>query len=343
MPPADKPLNPRDTLLRLMLYGPPKTRKTWWILNAVMSGYRVILFDSDDGRHIYKQIPPEYRHRIILVNIVDDFKRPVACVFLTTFLTGADFYWDEEAKLRIQASSSINPEHNMYYFSPKLLDHRTIVVVDSWTKLARSVKLKIAVEKQIDLSDVDSLTDRWGFYEYADFLSNWFLTQLHALPCHLVVIGHQVSYDKYTGEKKDRKLEWSRMQPDSVSKPHGQKLASDFSDILYFELGGNGETRIDTRPSADRDGGCRVIPPGLYEWSGHRKLQWDDVCKFAELPIYNDDPPPCAGIQYYKPGELTELAPTGITAQLLAKDEKREPIYHEGHVKTKINLGVQTK
>jgi len=333
MPPGNYETKEID-LIRAFIYGPAKTRKTMWAMLAAEAGYNVVLIDADDGSIIIKQIPEKLWPQINIIRVVDDFDRSVAALFMTLLLKGEPFYWDEQRKMRCQATSSIRPENSYYYLDINNFNRSTVFVVDSWTALKTSLINRYGMEKKIDVSDPDALEDRWGFYQYLDYICNWMLAQLHALPCHLIVVGHEQYYEKFKGKGKARILVSSRTQPQSVSGPHGQKVAKDFGEIMRFTISA-GTTKIDTRSHVDRDGGCRVIPPKEYDF---KDLQWRHVCQFAGLPIYKE-PQSITGLEFYGPGELKQLTNKANEKLGFGLSQKpKEPVSHEGSAKLQIEF-----
>ena len=91
------------------------------------------------------------------------------------------------------------------------------------------------------------------------------LAQLKSIPCHLIVIGHEHSYDRYTGTKQNRQLVESRIQPISTSGPHGKRVGTEFNDVLRFYREGI-HNWIDMDGNKNKDAGSRFRPPGVYQW-----------------------------------------------------------------------------
>lgn len=290
MPQLDDLIQGDPMLMRICLYGPPKSKKTWWAGKAAESGYRVLLLDSDDGYHVLKNIDPAAHGRINVVNIVDGFNNAYASVFMAKFLKGEKFNWDWKNKRFITGILTDTVQH----IDANALTPNDVVVIDSWTAVARSLAFQYAIENNLDLSD-PKLTDfgRDG-YRWTGAIATWMIKQLHALPCHVIVIGHATNYEKRKevtgfGGKKESVVEWSRMQMQSTSGPHGLTLSSNFSDILYFEPHGKtGVVKINTYVEAGRDGGGRCVPPGIYEWE---KLQFADVVAMAQNAEATPPPP----------------------------------------------------
>ena len=104
--------NDPDILLRLLLYGPEKAKKTWLACAAAEAGFNVILLDADDGAHILKQLTPEGRKRIFHLNIVDKIERPVAAEFLARFMSGKKFIWNETDKVVCLTKKALKEGHS---------------------------------------------------------------------------------------------------------------------------------------------------------------------------------------------------------------------------------------
>ncbi len=314
MPPLDHQLKEnKPFLLRELLYGPPKTKKTWWACKAAEAGFNVILLDCDDGAHILSQIAPEARHRIANINIVDTLTDPVACKFTTLALAGRIFLWDEQDKDRVIMPANRNMEHSFYYINANKLTRNDILVVDSWTKLVKSLAWRWYKENGIDItSGEQAKSTNWDGYRWSGEMASWMVRQLKALPCHVMVIGHKSVYEKYKNEvingKKVSSVEWQRTQIVSTSGPHGMTIASDFSDILQFYLVGS-IFKIDTTPYADADGGSRLIPPKVWRWE---ELQFVDICNMVGIPV-PDNAPPQEFAKWYDIGDKIDLGGIEIT------------------------------
>ncbi len=287
-----------ERLLRILAYGPSKCRKTWWAGTAAEAGFNVILICGEKPPSILAQLSPQAQERITVVNVIDALDRPVMAEFVTLFYKGRKFNWDITSK-RI-ASVMLNEDHAHYQVDPSKLTSNDIVVIDTYGALTWSVKSAIAIEKGIDLTDARKT--EWDFYQYEGNFLNWFLNQGRQLQSHLIVVAHSTIYEKYEGRGSERKLVWSREQPQSSSNPHGMQVGKAFGDILYFNRNRAGTVKINTAGTSDRDGGCENIPPGLFNWED---LQFKHVAEMTGiLPPNPQDIPPQQAIVYHAPGEL---------------------------------------
>lgn len=275
----DDRLQQGGMLLRELLYGPAKTKKTWWAAKAAEANFNVVLLDGDAGWHILNNIKPEARKRIQVLDFVDKQKDAVFCLALTEFLKTGKLWWDEERKV----SAKLNPSSSVIYLDIERLTNQTVLIIDSWTALSWSLLFRYAKENSIDLTDPDK--QEWDYYRWAGSLMTWVMKQLKTLPCHVIVIGHQTMYEKRS--KDGKTIESQRQQIVSSSGNNAMTLPKDFSDILTFSVKKT-MFKISTEAAEDADGGSRIVPPGVYDWNA---LQFADVCRYGSIPLPTEDNP----------------------------------------------------
>jgi len=310
MPPADQN-HAENMLLRLLCYGPAKVKKTWWALNAAKAGFNVLLLDGDGGSQIISQIEKQYISNINIIDIVDKQNMPVMCEFITRFLTGNPFIWNETQKDILLIAAHAKAEHSYYIIDTSKLTHNDVVIIDSWDALTWSLAWRWYKENglKVEAAEHAKTSDKlWPGYRWSGAMASWALKQIKALSnnCHVIVVGHQSVYEKRHDEiingKTKQIIDWSRMQVKSTSGPHGMELAQAFTDIPYFGVNGSRFT-IDTRVEKDRDGGCRVIPPGIYRWED---LQFGDIIEMAGIKRPDPEAELEAAIWYPSGADLPE-------------------------------------
>lgn len=250
--------------LRVLVYGPPKSRKTWWALRAAEAGFRVFVFNIEGNLGIVKQIPEAVRKNIHIFSIPDGAANAYASVALTTVLREHVFYANEEKRL-----ISNRPNANLSIYDMREWGKETVVVIDTYTALVASVVRNYAFANNIDLADASK--PEWEGYRWCGGVLTWMLTQLQALATHtnVVVIAHATQYEKHKKDKinpnKQGPIEFTRRQPVSSSGPHGMSLAGKFSDVLYFYTRGK-SSYIDSFGDEFADGGSVNMPPDTYKW-----------------------------------------------------------------------------
>lgn len=256
-----------DRATRTLLYGRDKAKKTWWACKAAEAGFNVILADGDDGASITKQLPLEARKKILIADVVDTTERNAFSMFMASFLKpGNEFLWDEQDKCSVPLVTKLNPEHSYIKFNPSLLTTNDLFICDSWTSLADSTKMQFAKETGFDLTAIQREGDQFALPNFQARMLDWTLSRLHTLPCHVMVIGHEQTWEKYKGQGKDRKLVGTYTQPYSSTGPHAQKLGKHFENVLFFYKLSDTAYRISTVGDDAIAAGSRLIAPNRYDW-----------------------------------------------------------------------------
>ena len=278
MPTISTTLN-GDQLLRVFLYGPGKSKKTWWALRAAEAGFRVLLFSLERGHGIAQQLSPEAQDRIYLLEAHDSPTDSYAATFVTTAFREFSFFADEENRRITTRRNNGMRHYNMANFG-----RDTVIVIDTYTALAISTARAFSLENNIDLSDAEK--QEWPGYGYCGRLLTWMLTQFRSAPCHIVIIGHETQYEKFkklpgkANENKRGPLEFSRRQPMSSSNPHGMSISRDFDNVFYMYAEGR-TFFLDTRGNKTEDAGSRIIPPDRYDWD---KMTFGELATRANIP-----------------------------------------------------------
>lgn len=247
---------------RIFLYGAAKTKKTWFAGKAAESGYRVLFLDGDKGTKILKNLSPKAQERIYAIDLQNKVDRAVMAPFITDYTKHLQIYWDEKNKTVPHAKTE-----NPIWIDSNSWGSETVIVLDSWTSLIRSIYLEFALKNDINLADAEKT--EWEGYGWAGRLANILLERLCCLSCHLVIIGHATQYEKFKtmkmGSKTIRTLEWSRRQAVSTSGPQAMTLSVPFDEFLYFQKQG-ARVSIETDGDKDKDGGSRTLPPQVLSW-----------------------------------------------------------------------------
>lgn len=304
-------------LMRTLIYGPEKTKKTWWACRCAELGFNVILLDGDDGAAILRQYPEFLRKqnldvyaimaRIMVVDLVLTHDKPVFSDFMRLFARPkAQFMWDETAK--VGALGVRNPAHAYIKFDITKLTSDDVIILDSWTALAFASLFQFATQQEIDLTDADRVEwEGYGFQgRYLDYLVNF----MHALPCHVIIIAHATVYEK---RSKDQKTIISQTtQPVSSSGPQARGLAKHFNDVYYFSRLNEVVYNINTGGAHDRVGGSRLFPAGIYEWE---KFPPSKIFEMLKATASGE---PSKGAIYIPKGAPQDTAAAQAVADILA-------------------------
>ena len=321
--PAFQTFHQQISLPRTLLYGPEKSRKTWWAGTAAECGYNVLVLDADNGTDILTQLSPAAQERVYVLNISDTLNEATAAQFLGTFADGRPFFWDEVNK-RIYNSMISSPSIHINF--ERQLNPGWVCVVDSWTAIVRSIGYQYARINQIPLSVMDEEgLDRRALYRQCGMFATNIFGQLCKLPCTVIFIGHQTVYEKHTQRlvngRAQSVIEWSKTQIVSTSGPHAMSMGGVFTDILRFELAGT-NFKINTTVKDDILGGARNIAPGTYDWD---KFQFAHYAQLAAIPQPLEQPLPGETFVTHEPN-VTMGAPAKPTNTPIASPAKPAPI-----------------
>lgn len=297
-------LRHRDRFLRLLIYGHAKTKKTWWACAAAEAGFNVFLLDMDRGAAIIRNLSERALQRTHVVTCADRGDDPVAYQFIRQFAKTYDCFYHAE-----RAATSTRPIAGSFNYDFKRTDPSTVIILDSWSALCRSLIQHFSNTHKVDPADAGKI--EWEGYRWVGMMATWVLDMLKSIPCHLIVIGHQATYEKYTvGRGNQRKLMFTREQPLSTSNPHGQTLASHFDEVYRFYTRQK-TTYIATDGHEHCDGGSRIVPPGQYRWE---ELTFAKLCSLHNITPPGFDTPP-------REYPAVPAAPAG---QLPARHRERE-------------------
>lgn len=296
---------------RTLAYGRDKSKKTWWACRAAEAGFNVVLIDGDDGSSITRQLPLEARKKILIVDAVDKSEHAAFCMFMASFLkVGNKFLWDEQDKFSVPFGTKLNPVHSYIQFDPSLLTMDDVIILDSWTALADSTKQKFAKDTGFDLVQVQRDGDQYALPNFQARFLDFVLSRLHTLPCHVIVIGHEQIWEKYTGTGAARKLVGTYTQPYSSTGPHAQKLGKHFENVLHFYKLSDAAFRISTVGDDSVSAGSRLIAPKRYEWDAITPGQMFEAVGSKASGA------PCIGAKFIDKGELLSIpAPVENTQQ----------------------------
>lgn len=268
MPSIDETLE-KDNLCRFLIYGPAKTRKTWWATRFAEAGFNVILADTDYGFHVTHNLSPAARRRIYHLDMrppVEDFLNSGA-MCLVRAMQGKTVLYDEDTR-RFTMPRAVEADHNYAVLNFTKLTAKDILIIDSWTELVNHI---VASDRMIvDPTSVPKL--EWDDYAKIRLLLDLFLDNMAKLNCHVFIIGHAETVGKRKKDaplkaKPEEAIEQIRLQPMSVSRAHAETLASKFTDVFYFNIpSAMVGTMISTKGSVDFDAGSRRIAPSITKF-----------------------------------------------------------------------------
>lgn len=244
---------------RVFIYGLGKMKKTWWACKAAEKGYKVLLIDADKGSGVLSNLSDEGKENVFVINAWDTLTENRACRIVITLLGNHQIWWDDEAERFFNSAPSKKP--SIQHFDLREPDPSRILVIDSWSAICNSLVKEYADRENIDLAEGERT--EWEGYAWEGRVATWMLNQIKTLNCHVIIIGHETTYEKYRG----RQMVSSRRQPKSTSNPHGQTISDKFDEMYIFYRKGL-TNYIDTDGNINKDAGSRTRPPNdAYKWS----------------------------------------------------------------------------
>lgn len=276
-----------NTLARVLCYGKPKTRKTWWAGTAAKT-HRVTILDGENGTGIWSQLDAASRSRITRIPLATRANRPSMAMFIAHLLREQRFIWCLEEERAISAQH-MRPERFYIEVDLNKLTDADVLVLDSWTRLAVDTGVQYMQQNNID--QFSGKKREFDHYGTQGIILDSILANVNCIPSHLVVIAHEhVSKIKIRDGAVETEI--TRMHVISSSSAHASKLPAALSDVLWFEakspdqnrkVGSNlGTTMIYTGSTTYRDGGARTIPPAVHEFP---EWDWEAYAKASNVRI----------------------------------------------------------
>lgn len=311
----------QDITARILCYGPPKSRKTWWAATAASAGFNVLIIAGDKNYAVLNQLPAAAKSRVFILDWSDN-DRPVFSRNITQFLsTNTTTYWDDKTKNRM-----FKPELSSIKLNKSTFDNNWVIILDTYTALAWSLLFQFCIENNQTMEEVQKPGNKLmqESYRYTGILATWAIQEFKKLGCHLIVVAHQDSYEKRIREGKNERVVFTRTQVKSTSGPHAMQLAKDFTDVFYFTINGP-QVLIDTQANADRDGGSTLIPPGMYDWN---KFDFSMMAQQAGLILPPKDLPLPTDFLLTTQTDI-DIIPKGMG--LLNQPQNNQPILSNQH------------
>lgn len=262
--------------VRVLAYGKPKTRKTWWAGTAAAT-HRVWLLDGENNTGILRMLPEADQARVNRIPLAGSPHVPALAMFCAAMFKVKSFVW-HLGEQRIFDLAYLTEKHDDDWFihvDTRRLTTDDVVIVDSWTKMCSDMGLNYAIDNSLDVfagergkKTAGGKNDAMDYFRFMDMALDAILQALQSMPCHVVLIGHQQEYEVETktplGTKKLNKI-----QVISGSGKHSSKVPAYLSDVLYFTANDDGKTTtINTASEALRDGGGANVAPATHQFPG---------------------------------------------------------------------------
>lgn len=255
---------PSDVLIKQLLIGDARVGKTEYA--AAAAEHFNVLFVNGDANTLstLNKQTIQRKRNIYAMNMGDTVLGGVRdCRFIESmqeFTTVMTMRWNDTTQ-RIAKRAD---KDDIWELKPALMDHTWLFVLDSWTSLCDSIMLQVAVANGVDLSTATT-TQMRPVYQMAGLKATAILQCIKALRCHVLVLSHPDEYEHKTAPEgravKDTRegdlvVDWTKLIPKSVSKPHGFQIGRFFTDVGWMEMSPAGtERRINFKTQNDRISG----------------------------------------------------------------------------------------
>lgn len=285
--PRGNNLTPEQVTGKYLILGDPKAGKTTWAIEAALAGFNVLLMDGDVAAQAIAQLPNEAQSRIFYMDVSDDLANginPRMIQVVADFFATGKFLWnDSKQKEYSRGQDAHDPDSGaaldeIWEFKPARLNHRWVVVLDSWTTLSYSAMIAKSQDMGVELADMEKV-DMNIYAGVGNRLSN-ILATLQKAKCHFIVIGHPSQFEKTKSpnnvaakevKAKDRIIEWTKMVPKSSSNPHGLTMGKYFSDVGWIDITATGKRELNFAVSNQRVSGGHLTgkgdPKGDYSFA----------------------------------------------------------------------------
>lgn len=318
-----------NQLVKLLLTGNSKTGKTHYAMTAAEAGFKVLYLDGDVSRPTIQSFSRDSLTRLFHLPFEDMVAEsgqyvPRFALLLRKFLKDGVFVWNDTKRRMVVPASDAGDD--VWTISASKLTSEWVCVIDSWTGVAHSVMNAVALDANVDLSEMDKAG--LSIYGSANNFATDLLARIRGLPCHVIVIAHPDEYIKYKtklGSVRDaqrtenREVEYARSIPKSISRPHALTLPSYFTDVGWLEVSAMGKRILNFELTPDRDSGGRFNTKLPVESASFAALVQKAGGTVPEATPITDDGHPAMTRQHpYTPSQqagTTAKAPSVLNPQ----------------------------
>ena len=206
---------------RILLYGPPKSGKTWLAGNLAQE-YNLLWFDLENGVDTLLRLPPEQQEKVEVIAIPDTRSFPIAIETCLKAIKGTAIKICEKHGKVSCAICAKDSSANQTEIELNALGLDTIVVFDSLTQLTNSAIAHIT-KGQAD--DYKMQHDDWG---NLGKLMDIFLSHVQNAPFHIVCITHENEVEMVDGKDK--------IVPTAGTRNFSRNVAKYFDEVYYLQV-----------------------------------------------------------------------------------------------------------
>jgi hypothetical protein len=208
----------------VMVYGPPKSGKTWLIGCLAAAGYQLIWIDLENGKSTLFQLPDEALENITYVGVADTKDEPVAHATVDKLCRGGifnicDIHGRVDCPLCKKAGAGFTQIDIPTEFTEATA--KTIVVFDSGTQLSNSVVATVTKGKPADYQE--TIHD----YRNAGNYLNRIFSYLQQAKFNFIITAHEIE-----AEREDGGI---RIVPSIGTRAYAINCAKFFDHVVYMD------------------------------------------------------------------------------------------------------------
>lgn len=320
-----------DFLIKLLIIAYSKAGKTHYALQAALAGFNIVYLDGDVGRETLALQTEAIKERVYYIRAADSIEQARFSTFTYNVMTTGRVLWnDTESRMLLPTDGY---DIDIWEIMFAALTNRDVLILDSWTALAKSCMRWAAVQENVNMADASKGRMR-NVYGTAGLRLSMIMGMIQAARCHVIVLAHPTAFEKQSNpddtkadsiQEKDKTIEWTRLVPMSSSNPNGATLAKHFTDVAWLEpTGYQNQRMLDFRPQPDRDSGGRFTERKDSEEYSFTNL----VKRIGGFIPGADAPYETSGIVMHGPGDYapadaaTMLAPKVPTPVIIGSPGK---------------------
>jgi hypothetical protein len=281
--------DPNQDPARVLVYGTPKTRKTWWASTAAET-HNVYLLNGDRNTGILRNLPEAMQENVHLIPVALN-PSPTSSTFLkflTLMFEKQDFIYDYETDNEIPLAK-VKDNETYLACNLSLLSKRDVLLLDGWTAIVKDVASEYMIDHNINAwagsMQSNKNNNKYSYFAYSGLVLDNVLQGVNKLPCHVIMTAHQ---DEYERDVKENGISKKKTITQILSSSGNQaaKIPAVLGDVLWFKHSKDAtKTIIDSRPDNDRAGGGARLRPATFEFP---EWTWKDYCKEANVGIENN-------------------------------------------------------
>ena len=210
-----------DAPKHILIYGPPKTGKTFQSVKLADHGYNIKLIDLENGFKVAKQLSQEAQERIDIISLPDTKENPCAMQALSNLFARGEFSPCIKHGLH-KCQNCIAQQLPANHLKLSDLGPKDVVVLDSMTQWGNSILSHIGKNKGEDW------VPEWEDWRKLGAVLDMGLSSIQNSPYNWIVITHEIMAKQQNKEEK--------IVPIAGTRNFSRNSAKYFDTVIYCEV-----------------------------------------------------------------------------------------------------------